>query len=149
MQLQPRRDLDDTFVDIVLVDFDFDDDYYAAYELGQVEPDVASTTQFVRVRDTSRDHVVTAPMERVELEPVYSEPYAKVELAPSYIGALPMPLSSGPFEKIDLDVIPTPIVFEPTEMVAGPSRVTEVIATIVVLASALVTGTSIAWLALR
>jgi hypothetical protein len=32
-ELFPRQDLDDTYVDIILDDFDLDDDYYAAFEL--------------------------------------------------------------------------------------------------------------------
>lgn len=150
----PREDLDDTYVDINLDDLDLDDAYYAAYELLAEDPDASATTEFVRVRDTSRDHIETEPMTRVEIEtvptPLVSEPYVKVELVPHFGNALPMPLYSAPFEKVDLDVIPTPVHFEATEMMgAAQSRFARVMLTIVVLASALVTGASVVWLALR
>lgn len=150
----PREDLDDTYVDINLDDLDLDDDEYLSYELVRADGDATETTEFVRVRDTSRDHVVTEPMPRVEIEtmptPLYSAPYEKIDLVPQFGNALPMPLYSAPFEKVDLDVIPTPVHFEATEMMdAAQSRFARVMLTIVVLASALVTGASVVWLALR
>ena len=155
----PRQDLDDTYVDIILDDLELedDDDDYAAYELHEGvigEPDATETTEFVRMRDTSHDHVETVRMPRVEFDtlptPRYSEPYEKVDLVPSFGNALPMPLYSAPFERVDLDVIPTPIRYEATEMMgAAPSRAARVLLTIVVLASAFVTSACIVWLALR
>jgi hypothetical protein len=157
----PREDLDDTYVDIILDDLDLDDDEYASYELvhAAVEPDATETTEFVRVRDTSHDHIVTVPMPRVELDtlptPRYSEPYEKVDVTlangvPAFGNALPIPLYSAPFEKVDLDVIPTPVRYEETEMMgAPPSRAARALVTITVLACVLIISASVVWLALR
>jgi hypothetical protein len=137
-ELFPRQDLDDTYVDIILDDFDLDDDYYAAFEL-VVDPH--ATTEFVRVRDTSHDHIVTVKFPREALDgdtlpmPLYSAPYERVET--SYEDALPMPLYSAPFERVDLGMIwPA----EPTDIIAAPPRTARVIATILVLAGALLLG---------
>lgn len=135
-ELFPRQDLDDTYVDIILDDLD--DDYYAAFELVY---DEHATTEFVRVRDTSRDQIVTVKFPREALDgdthpmPLYSAPYEKVET--SFENALPMPLYSAPFERVDLGMIwPA----EPTDIIAAPARTTRVIATIVFLAGALLLG---------
>jgi len=138
-ELFPRHDLDDTYVDIILDDFDLDDDYYAAFEL---VIDEHATTEFMRVRDTSHDHIVTVKFPREALDadtlpmPLYSAPYERVET--SYENALPMPLYSAPFERVDLGMIwPA----EPTDIITVPPRSTaRVIATILVLAGALLLG---------
>ena len=100
--LRPREDLDDTYVDIVLDDLDLDDDeFYASYELVHepAQPIVkaiaaqdpttfaAPTTKFVRVRDTSHDHIETKKYPREALEadtlqtPKYSAPYELIDIA--------------------------------------------------------------------
>jgi hypothetical protein len=95
----------------------------------------------VRVRDTSHDHIVTVKFPREALDgetlpmPLYSAPYERVET--SYEDALPMPLYSAPFERVDLGMIwPA----EPTDIIAAPPRTARVIATILVLAGALLLG---------
>jgi hypothetical protein len=199
----PRQDLDDTYVDIILDDFDLDDDYYAAFELVREDRDQA-TTEFVRVRDTSRDHIVTVkfPREAIDIDtqpmPMYSAPYERLDIAegsapivipneidaidasvpserielvddavptpsiadgsarivtprafdipePSeYENALPFPLYSAPFERVDLDVIEPTWPAEPTEMIM-PAR-PRVFATIAILTCALALGIGIALL---
>jgi len=87
-ELCPRPEADDTYVDIILEDLelvepDDDDDDYALF---QVVRDPFATTEFVRVRDTSRDHVVTVKFPRGVLEdetaeiPQVSAPYERIEI---------------------------------------------------------------------
>lgn len=232
--LRRHEDLDDTYVDIVLDDFDLDDsnEYYASFELIQVpisEPVVepVATTEFVRVRDTTHDHVTTKPYPRPSLDldtqpvPLYSAPYERIDIRPLptaeleriamperiaiqddaeepnipvYLetadseridgehpivplystpydptedptedpvtqfavgsAALPLPLYSVPYERVDLDVrdcsrpfvkaAPTVWSFESTEIVSAPNRTSRVIATIVVFVGATLLGLSIA-----
>jgi hypothetical protein len=142
-ELFPRQDLDDTYVDIILDDFDLDDDYYAAFELVF---DEHATTEFVRVRDTSRDHIVTVkfPREAVDGDtqpmPLYSAPYERIET--SFENALPFPLYSAPFERVDLDIVVAPPTWpdESTDIIAAPRTAARVIATLVILAGALLLG---------
>jgi hypothetical protein len=125
--LRPREDIDDTYVDIVLDDLDLDDEYYASFELVH-EPApaqdpttfAAPTTKFVRVRDTSHDHIDTKKYPREALDadtlqtPKYSAPYELIDiehppivvpttapLAPSYPNAQ-FPLNSAPYELVDI-----------------------------------------------
>lgn len=90
-ELFPRPEIDDTFVDLVLDDLEVGDPGeggdYAAYE---VVRDAFATTEFVRVRDTRYDHIVTVEFPRdftrdvlgVETAPVakVSAPYERIEL---------------------------------------------------------------------
>jgi hypothetical protein len=127
--LRPREDLDDTYVDIVLDDLDLDDDDYASYELVRAPapvPDIAMafaapTTKFVRVRDTSHDHIDTKKYPREALDadtlqtPKYSAPYELIDIEHPPIVAPPLaaqftsypnaqfPLNSAPYERVDLD----------------------------------------------
>jgi hypothetical protein len=178
--LRPREDLDDTYVDIVLDDLDLDDDDYASYELVHEQaPEVATTfaaptTKFVRVRDTSHDHIDTKKYPREALDadtlqtPKYSAPYELIDIEHSPIAkpvAVPLaaeftsypnakfPLNSAPYERVDLDdysrafVKATPSDWsaaESTEVLAAPQTASRVIATIVVLFGALLLGLSIA-----
>jgi hypothetical protein len=178
--LRPREDLDDTYVDIVLDDLDLDetDDYYASYELAhEPAPDpttfAAPTTKFVRVRDTSHDHIDTKEYPREALDPdtlqtpKYSAPYELIDIEHPPIGvpAAPLaaqftsyphaqfPLNSAPYEKVDVDdysrafvkAVPTDwSAAESTEVLSTPHPASRVIATIVVLIGALLLGLSIA-----
>src|SRR3569832_2641304 len=90
-ELFPRPEIDDTFVDLVLDDLVVGDPGeggdYAAYE---VVRDAFATTEFVRVRDTRYDHIVTVEFPRefprdvlgVETAPVakVSAPYEQIKL---------------------------------------------------------------------
>ena len=87
-ELFPRQEVDDTYVDIVLEDLQIgevdDDEDYALFEVAPRDP--FATTEFVRVRDTSRDHVVTVRIPRGVLEseredaPQVSSPYERIEI---------------------------------------------------------------------
>jgi hypothetical protein len=129
--LRSREDLDDTYVDIVLDDLDLDDEYYTSFELVPEPPEAVATTQFVRARDTTHDHVATKRYprellddERIDIRPLptgetaldseqpivplYSTPYDPTdEPAPQFaVGstALPLSLYSVPYERVDLDL---------------------------------------------
>jgi hypothetical protein len=84
-------DLDDTFVDIVLDDLELEepDDYYASFEvvgeLALPESNVA-TAEFVRVRDTTHDHITTIKFAREAID----------------ADTLPVPRHSAPYELIDI-----------------------------------------------
>jgi len=83
-------DLDDTLVDLALLDSDLDDtDDYASYELVyEVAPanDFTPTIEFVRVRDTTHDHVTTIKFPREALDPDTvrfardSTPYERIDI---------------------------------------------------------------------
>ncbi|MEP6864522.1 MAG: hypothetical protein ABJE66_28125 [Deltaproteobacteria bacterium] len=87
-ELFPREEIDDTFVDLILEDLELGDpperdEYYAAYEIVR---DAFATTEFVRVRDTRYDHIVTVEFPR-ELHgedtaqtPKFSAPYDRIEI---------------------------------------------------------------------
>jgi len=74
-ELFPLQEIDDTFVDLVLDDLELGDpgesQDYAFYEIVR---DALATAEFVRVRDTRYDHVVTVEF------PKLSAPYEKIEL---------------------------------------------------------------------
>lgn len=85
-ELFPRQELDDTFVDLVLDDLEPGDsgevEEYAAYEIVR---DAFATTEFVRVRDTRYDHIVTVEFPRelaLETAPVVkvSAPYERIDI---------------------------------------------------------------------
>jgi len=178
--LRPREDLDDTYVDIVLDDLDLDetDEYYASYELvHESVPELAPaatfaapTTKFVRVRDTSHDHIDTKKYPREALDadtlqtPKYSAPYELIDIEhppivvpvaaqfTSYPHAQ-FPLNSAPYERVDLQdyshafvkAAPTDwSAAESTEVLSVPQTASRVIATIVVLIGALLLGLSVA-----
>jgi hypothetical protein len=169
--LRPREDLDDTYVDIVLDDLELDetDEYYASFELvREPAPDAttfAATTEFVRVRDTTHDHVTTKKYPRESLDPdtlqtpKYSAPYELIDIEHPPLAAqfasypnAKFPLNSAPYERIDLQdysrafvkATPTDWSAESTEVLSAPKTASRVIATIVVLIGALLLGLSIA-----
>jgi hypothetical protein len=131
--VRPYEDIDDTYVDIVLDDPEVDEsDEYALYEVASVVDVV--TTQFVRARDPSRDHVITVeyPREAVAPDP---EP-----------AGLMFPLYSVPFERVDLHEVTSADGWatDPTEIVnARRSRLTVKIAAVVALAGTLAFGYAI------
>jgi hypothetical protein len=160
MQLHPHHnEADDTFVDIILDDLELDEPeelYYATYLLIH---DPQATTEFVRVRDTSHDHIVTVKFPFAALDadtqpiPLVSTPYDKIDIAEcsaqftAYAGALPLPTYSAPFERVDLEAlaVPAPIAHEETEMIEAPrSRLFE---TIFVLTCALFFGMTVVYYA--
>lgn len=108
--LRRHEDLDDTYVDIVLDDLDLDtSDEYASFELIQVPisesvVEAVATTEFVRVRDTSHDHVTTERYPRPSLDldtqpvPLYSAPYERIDIRP---------LPTAEHERIDIRPSPT------------------------------------------
>jgi hypothetical protein len=128
--LRPREDLDDTYVDIVLDDLELDetDEYYASFELVREPASNAATTEFVRVRDTTHDHITTKRYPRESLDPDtlqtprYSAPYELIDIEHPPIAtpiehppiAAPLaaqftaysnakfPLYSAPYERVDL-----------------------------------------------
>ncbi len=139
-ELYPRTDTDDTQLEIDLSDLDQPDSepFYATFDLFTYE----TTGTFVRLPDTTHDHVVTVkfpfaaldaetqpvplidivrPVRRMavgtpmpamrtvaERPPVYSAPYEKVEIERSFVDALPFPIESLPFERVELDMIDAP-----------------------------------------
>ncbi|MEO8841231.1 MAG: hypothetical protein ABI591_03585 [Kofleriaceae bacterium] len=131
--LRSREDLDDTYVDIVLDDLELDDsnEYYASYELVR-ELEAVATMEFVRVRDTTHDHVLTKRYPRPSLDldtepvPLYSAPYERIDI-------LPLVASSSILERLDLRPPPafaigtseTPIV-PPVSSELGSSASTEI-----------------------
>ena len=115
-------DIDDTFVDIVLDDLDLEDgnDAYASYEVVFAAPvsDASPTIEFVRVRDTSRDHVITVEFGREPAEErtaaaefsAYRQPSDRARagaapasgMQPSDPRRIPLPLHSVPYERVDV-----------------------------------------------
>jgi hypothetical protein len=188
--LYPRTDAEDTQLEIDLSDLGQDDEdvaYYAAFELESDE----DTGTFVRLRDTSHDHVVTVefpfaalgaetlPVPRVEVggatcqrnqtglpvrrialgtpapplrtvaedPPVYSAPYAKLDIAPSFEDAMPFPVESLPFERVELELFHAPKrPHQETQIIERGSSVVTVIA---VLSCALALGLSAVLLIVR
>jgi hypothetical protein len=184
--LYPRTDAEDTQLEIDLSDLGQDDedvDYYAAFELESDE----DTGTFVRLRDTSHDHVVTvefpfaalgaetlpvpriavgracqtgSPVRRIALgtpapplrtvaedPPVYSAPYAKLDIAPSFEDAMPFPVESLPFERVELELFHAPKrPHQETQIIERGSSVVTVIA---VLSCALALGLSAVLLIVR
>jgi hypothetical protein len=95
-ELFPRQEIDDTFVDIILEDLELGDppehetDYFA-YEIVR---DAFATTEFVRVRDTRYDHIVTVEFPREAGDtaeaPKFSAPYERIEIEPGESAQIPM-----------------------------------------------------------
>jgi hypothetical protein len=95
-ELFPRQEIDDTFVDIILEDLELGDpperetDYFA-YEIVR---DAFATTEFVRVRDTRYDHIVTVEFPREPGDtaeaPKFSAPYERIEIEPGESAQIPM-----------------------------------------------------------
>ena len=145
-----RHEVDDTYVDIVLDDPepDTDEPYYAAFELVRV-PVVradAATTQFVRIRDTTHDHIETVKFPKLEDDtvpvPQYSTPYALVEVE-AEPPALRLPMTSVPFERVDVHDLREFARRDETEVIYAPaprSRLVMVFLSIIVLACALLVG---------
>jgi hypothetical protein len=93
-ELFPRQEIDDTFVDIVLDDLELGDPAeseqdYAAYEIVR---DAFATTEFVRVRDTRYDHIVTVEFPRAFARDVLGEDTAR------------LPKFSAPYERIEIEM---------------------------------------------
>jgi len=140
-------ELDDTFVDIILDDLELDDgdDYYASFELVcEPTPSVTEgspTVEFVRVRDTTHDHIITVKFAREAIDPdtlrvpKYSTPYelidiqdSTIEPAPvaipfpsSTIEPVPFPMFSAPYERIDIQDRSHAFVKAVPESVLSPS----------------------------
>lgn len=91
-ELFPRQEIDDTFVDIVLDDLELGDpgesEHYAAYEIVR---DAFATTEFVRVRDTRYDHIVTVEFPREFTRDVLGDDTAR------------LPKFSAPYERIEIE----------------------------------------------
>jgi hypothetical protein len=91
-ELFPRQEIDDTFVDIVLDDLELGDpaetEHYAAYEIVR---DAFATTEFVRVRDTRYDHIVTVEFPREFARDVLGDDTAR------------LPKFSAPYERIEIE----------------------------------------------
>lgn len=188
-ELYPRTDADDTQLEIDLTDLgqaDEDVAYYAAFELERDE----DTGTFVRLRDTSHDHVVTVefplaalgaetlpvrgvevgrascqpdqhgqpgqpgrPVRRIalgtpapplrtvaEYPRAYSAPYAKLDIAPSFEDAMPFPVESLPFERVELELIHAPK--RPRQETEIIERGSSVVTMIAVLSCGLALGLS-------
>lgn len=151
--LRPREDLDDTYVDIVLDDLELDetDEYYASFELVREPASNAATTEFVRVRDTTHDHVTTKKYARESLDPdtlqtpKYSAPYELIDIQQPPIAAplidiqhpiaaplaaqftaypnAKVPLYSAPYERVDLQDYSHAFVKAPTDWSAESTEV--------------------------
>jgi hypothetical protein len=90
-ELFPRQEIDDTFVDLILEDLELGDppereEFYAAYEIVR---DAFATSEFMRVRDTRYDHIVTVEFPReyarelgddTAQAPKLSAPYERIEI---------------------------------------------------------------------
>ena len=89
-ELFPRQEIDDTFVDLVLDDLELGDpvenEHYFVYEIIR---DALATAEFVRVRDTRYDHIVTVEFPRATRDelgvetaptPKFSAPYERIEI---------------------------------------------------------------------
>ena len=90
-ELFPRQEIDDTFVDIVLDDLELGDppETESDYFVYEIVRDAFATTEFVRVRDTRYDHIVTVEFPRefarelgADTAPIVkaSEPYERIEI---------------------------------------------------------------------
>ncbi len=166
-------DLDDTYVDIVLDDLELlEDDFYASYEVIRelVRPaQPVPTTKFVRVRDTTQDHVVTVEFPRLALEvetlpfPRHSAPYERIDIdepgVPPSAAPNPtlLPMYSVPYERLEQADVSLPFVrlaprevwlAESTEIVVAPKASSRVVVAISVLVGALAVGLTTALLAM-
>ena len=156
--LYPHTDAEDTQVEI--------DHYYAAVELVIDE----TTGTFVRTRDTSHDHVPTSrfplpsidaetkPVPRMDLE----QPARRVaigtpvppmrslaERSPAFSGrfALPFPVESLPFDRVEIEVFDAPK--QPRQETEIIERGPSVVIVIAVLVCALALGLAVALLIAR
>ena len=177
-ELFPPQEIDDTFVDLVLDDLELGDpgesQDYAFYEIVR---DALATAEFVRVRDTRYDHLVTvefpklsAPYEKIEVEaaaPVdIADEETQLDLEDleieqdffaqgdarfmAYANARPFPLYSAPFERVELGEIPSVIEPEETEMIAsGRTGSMRVFALAAVLTCAIAAAVGLALLVIR
>jgi hypothetical protein len=137
-------DIDDTFVDIVLDDLELEgNDDYASYELvfGPLVSDASPTIEFVRVRDTTQDHVITVEFGRESVEEAPDRtparpaaPLAALLVAPAVptglasspprvarvSDAFRVPLYSAPYERVDIHEHRSWFAAEATEIITDP-----------------------------
>lgn len=131
-------DIDDTFVDIVLDDLELEQsaDYYASFEIVRELASTDATTEFVRVRDTTHDHITTIKFARESIDadtlrfPRYSAPYELIDIqdcSHAFVKAPPaVPLTVDPNAKhpsgdrsqsIDANALRFPLYSAPYERV--------------------------------
>ena len=99
-ELFPRQEIDDTFVDIILDDLELGDPPEGDYAVYEIIRDAFATTEFVRVRDTRYDHIVTVEFPRefarevlgddTAQAPKLSAPYERIEIEPAESARIPM-----------------------------------------------------------
>ncbi|MFT3698614.1 MAG: hypothetical protein QM831_36045 [Kofleriaceae bacterium] len=103
------------------------------------------TVEFVRLGDELFGDVEAVPEEVPEELPSWSPP-PPIKI---FVNALPLPMHSAPFERVDLELVQLPMPKKPVHVDEGPSRTVTVVTTILFLICCFSIGASIALLACR